>query len=103
IFGNPVGLIGLKGFERDDVVAEKFEAQLIEIVLADLHREVRAPIVLHPLEANRTAGDKILDAVGTRTERRLERGGGNVALAAFAIGTFPVMLRQDQEFADNMR
>jgi hypothetical protein len=103
ILGDPIGLIGLEGFERDEIVAEEFEMQLVEIVLSDLARHVRPPIILHPFQYDRTARVKLLDLVGAGAHRLFQRGLGNVALAALAVGAFPPQLRQNHQFADDGR
>ena len=81
VLGAPVDMVGLERFDRDRRVAEIFEAQLVEIVAADIDVEILAPIVLHPLVDDGAAGDELLDPVGAVAERRLERGRADVALA----------------------
>ena len=103
VLGPPVDGVGLERFERDGGVAEIFEPQLVEIVAADLDVEIRAPIVLHALVDDLAAGRKILDAVGAGAERRLERGGADVAFLAVLVGALPPMLGQDVELADDLR
>ena len=40
---DPVGLVGLEGFQRHQVVAEILEAHFVEIVLADPDRQIARP------------------------------------------------------------
>ena len=103
VFFPPVDRIGLERFERDSGVAEIFVPQLIEIVAADPYVEIARPIILHALVDDFAAGRKILDAVGTAAERRLERRGADVALLAVLVGALPPELRQDEKFADDLR
>ena len=79
------------------------EAQLVKIILADLSRQILAPIVLDPLEHDDAAGDEILDPVGPGAERHFQRRCGDVALAAVAVGAFPPVLRQHRELPDDLR
>ena len=60
-------------------------------------------MVLHPLQRQRPSRDKLLDAIGTRTQRLLQRRRGDVALAALAVSALPPMLRQYRELPDNLR
>lgn len=103
VFIDPVGLVGLEGFERDRVVAEIFVAQLVEIILADADRQLLAPVILHPLERDRAAGNEVLDPIGTGAERLFERGRADVALAAFGVRAFPPVLRQHRKLPDDLR
>ena len=73
VLGAPIDGVGLERFERDRGVAEIFEAQLVEIVAADIDVEVVAPIVLHALVDDVAAGRELLDAVGP-----LPSGGSSV-------------------------
>ena len=82
-------MVGLEGLERDRLVAEIFEAHLVEIIAADIDVEILAPIVLHPLVDDGAAGDELLDAVGAVAERRLQRGRADVALLARGVGALP--------------
>ncbi len=67
VFRDPVGLVGLEGLQRHVVVAEVFVAHLVEIVLSDPYRQIGAPVILHPFEGDRPAGDEFLDAVRRRS------------------------------------
>ena len=49
------------------------------------------------------AGNEFLDPIGAGTQRQLERGRGDIALAALRIGALPPMLRQDRELPDDLR
>src|ERR1700722_12576827 len=49
VLRDPIDLIGLEGFERNDVVPEELVTQLVEIILANLDRKIGAPIILHSL------------------------------------------------------
>ena len=80
--GPPVDLVGLEGFELDRVVAEILVADLVEIVGADIDRQVLAPIVRHALIDDRARRRHRLDLVGAGAERRLERALRDVALVA---------------------
>ena len=101
--GVPVELVGPEGLAADDVVAEEFIAQFVEIVLADARRQVLAPVIPYPLQHQRPAGDEVLDAVRTRSQRRLQRGRRHVALAALGVGAFPPVFRQHVELAGDQR
>ena len=101
--GIPVELVGLEGLASDDVVAEEFVAEFVEIILADAVGQILAPVILHPFEHQRSAGDKVLDAIGPRSQRRLQRGRGHVALAALRVGAFPPVFRQHVELAGDQR
>ena len=102
-FGIPVELVGLEGLASDDVVAEEFVAEFVEIILADAVGQILAPVILHPFEHQRSAGDEVLDAIGPRPQRRLQRGCGHVALAALRVGAFPPVLGQHVELAGDQR
>ena len=52
VLGAPVNMVGLERLEPDRPVAEIFKSQLVEIVLADVHVKVPAPIVLDALVNN---------------------------------------------------
>ena len=71
----PVDRVGLERLQRHGAVAEIFEPQLVEIIAADVDVDGLAPIVLHALVDDAAAGRELLDAVGARAERRLQRGG----------------------------
>ena len=43
ILRDPVRLVGLEGFQRDKIVAEEFEAQFVEIIGPDPHRQRSRP------------------------------------------------------------
>src|SRR5450759_268206 len=103
ILGDPVGLIGLERFQRDQIVPEEFEAHFVKIVLDDPYRQARAPIVLHPLQLDRSAGNKFLDTVGAGAQWFLQRRCRDVALAAFAVGTLPIIFRQYRQLTDDGR
>ena len=60
-------------------------------------------MILHPLQRDRSSGDEFLDAIGTGAQRLLQRGRGDVALAAFAVGPLPPVLRQYRELAHDLR
>src|SRR5258708_34607848 len=94
-------MVGLEGFQRDSVVAEKFIAHLVEIILADPYRQLLAPIILYSLQHDRSAGDKFLDTVGPGPYGRLQLGRRDVALAAPACGCCPQFPEQIPEFADD--
>ena len=103
ILGAPVDLVGLERFKGDSGVAKILKSQLVEIVSADVDVEILAPIILHPLVDHGAAGDEILDPVGAIAERRLQRGGADVALLARWVGALPPMLGQHIELPDNQR
>ena len=96
-------VFGLERLDGDRRVAEIFEAQLVEIVAADIDVEILAPIVLDALVDDVAAGRELLDAVGAAAERRLERGFADVALLAVLVGALPPVLGQDGELADDLR
>ena len=60
-------------------------------------------MVLHPLQRQRPARDKVLDTVSAGAQRLLQRRRRDIAFAALAIGGFPPMLRQNGELANNLR
>ena len=103
VLGAPVDRVGLERFERDRGVAKIFEAQLVEIVAADIDVQILAPIVLDALVDDVAAGRELLDAIGAAAERRLERGRADVALLAVLVGAFPPMLAAGRELADDLR
>ena len=78
-------------------------ADLIEIIVALGGGQIGAPPVLDPLIDGPAPGLEALEAVGAGTERRLERGVGDVArLAVGPIGQ-PPMLGHDVELAEDLR
>src|SRR6202043_2640871 len=79
------------------------EADLVEIVLPDVDVETVAPKVRDPFQGNRTARLETLDPVRARAQRRLERGGGNIALVAVLVAPLPPVLGQHRELADDQR
>ena len=103
VLGAPVDGVGLERLDGDGGVAEIFEAQLVEIVAADIDVEILAPIVLDALVDDVVAGREFLDAVGTAAERRLERGFGDAALLAVLVGALPPVLRQNGQLTDDLR
>jgi hypothetical protein len=78
------------------VVAEIVGAQQVEIIVADVDRQIAPPVILDPLQLDEAPGLEALDPVGTAAERRLQRG-------LFEIAGFPVMLRQDRHLPDEQR
>ena len=98
-----VVLVALEGLQQDCRVAIFVEADLVEIVVADVDVQVLAPIVLDPLVDDSSARLERLDAVGTGAERRLERRLRDVALLAVRVLPFPPMLREDLELAHDVR
>ena len=103
VLGAPIDLVALESFQRDGGIAEIFEADLLEVAGADIQVEVLAPIAGGSLVDDRAAGRKILDPVGTRAKRRLQRGLRYVALLARFVGVLPPVLRQDRQLTDNLR
>ena len=99
----PVDMVGLEGLDRDRGVAKIFEPHLVEIIAPDIDVEILGPIVLHPLVDDGAAGHEFLDPVGAVAERRLERGGADVALLAGCVGSLPPMLRQHAELTQDHR
>src|SRR5258708_13468006 len=96
-------MVGLEGFQRDSVVAEKFIAHLVEIILADPYRQLLAPIILYSLQHDRSAGDKFLDTVGPGPDGRLQRGRRDVALSALAVRAFPITPGQSRHSPATVR
>ncbi|CAM5208316.1 hypothetical protein BTHI11S_03944 [Bosea thiooxidans] len=84
----------LEGLERHLPVAEILPAHAVEIVGADIHRQVLGPIVRHALELDEAALLEASDLVGARAERRLQRRGGEVARR-------PVFLREHRQAGDD--
>ena len=82
VFIAPVDAVHLERFDGDGRVAEIFEAQLVEVVAADVDVEAFAPMVLDALVDDVATGRELLDAIGAAAERRLERGFADVALLA---------------------
>src|SRR5262249_19309047 len=103
VLGPPVDLIALERLERDSGIPEILKANFVEIVLPDVDVEAIAPIVPDALVDDRPSRHEILDTVRTRAERRLERGDGNIALVAVAVGPLPPMFGQHGELADDQR
>src|SRR5690606_38820918 len=58
----------------------------VDIVFADVDRQVFAPPVGNPLETQAAAGFYLGDAVGTTAQRRLEAGTGEVTPAPVVPG-----------------
>src|SRR5581483_12154356 len=83
--------------------AEIFVADLVEIVLADIHGKTLPPIIGIAFVGDRAAGHEAFDLVGAGAERRLERSACDVALLAVRVLTGPPVLRQNRELADNLR
>ncbi len=69
----------LEGFESDRALAEILVAIAVEIVLADIHRQVAAPVIRDALELDEAALLETADAIGAGAERRLESRGLEVA------------------------
>src|SRR5205807_10667978 len=82
VLGTPVELIALEGLQGHGRVAEVLEAHLIEIAAPDIHADLAPPVILHPLQCDRTGGCELLDPVGAAAERRLERACRDIALLA---------------------
>src|SRR5437660_6946927 len=64
---------GLERLERDLPFAIIFVAQPRKVVLADIHRQIAAPVVFVADEFNEAALLEPADLVGARAERRLKR------------------------------
>ncbi|MET3893686.1 hypothetical protein ABIE41_004762 [Bosea sp. OAE506] len=84
----------LEGLERHLPVAEVLPAHPVEIVDADIHRQVAPPVVRHALELDEAALFEASDLVGARAERRLQRRG-------LEIAGRPVFLREDRQPGDD--
>jgi hypothetical protein len=65
----------LEGLERHLPVAKVLVADGVEIVLADIHRQVRAPVILDPFQLDEAAGFQATDLIGAGPQGRLERRG----------------------------
>jgi hypothetical protein len=61
-------------FELGGAVAEVLVAQLVEVEAAAVHVEVLGPVIVAALVGDERARPEVGDAVGTRAERRFERG-----------------------------
>ena len=85
------------------VVLEVDIALAVEIVAADIHRQVGAPIVLDPLPDDLGSRLEALDAVRSRSHRRFERRLGDVALLAGLVLAFPPVLGKHHKVADDVR
>jgi len=83
----------------DIIVAEEFVPDLVEVILADTVRGILAPIVLDPLQYQGAARDKLLDAIGRRPQRNLQRRRRDIPLAPLRVGSFPPVLRQYRNLA----
>src|SRR5207247_10158910 len=57
----------------------------------------------NPLQRDRAARYEFLDAILAAAERLLQRGRGDVALAALAVDAFPPVLRQSRQLPDDLR
>src|SRR5689334_1228358 len=99
----PVDRICFERFERDTRIAEISVPEFVEVIDADIDVDSAAPIGLHAFVHNVAPGRKLLDAVSTAGERRLERGCANIALLAVDVGAFPPVLGQDGKLADDLR
>ena len=85
------------------VVLDVDELRRVEVVAADIHRQVGAPIIRHARPDDLRAGLEALDFVRARAQRRLERRLGDVALLPAGVGAFPPMFRQHDKVADDLR
>ena len=103
VFVKPVELIGLECFEFDARVAKIFEAQLVEIIAADPDVDVFAPVILDPLVHDRAAGLEFLDAIRSRSKRRIERRCNDVTPLPGGTGRLPPVLGQDDQLAQDLR
>ena len=98
-----VEFAGQESLELHGAVEEIKIADLIEIVRADVRRQIGAPMVGHPLEGQGRSRVHVGDAIGARAERRLQRGRGDVARIAVRVGSRPPVSRHHQQLADDMR
>ena len=99
----PVHRAGLECFDGDGGVAEIVEAQLVEIVDAEIDVERARPIVRHAFIDDAAAGLEFLDAIGAGAERRLERGRTDVAGLAVLVGALPPGFGKNRELPDDLR
>ncbi len=103
VLAPPVDLVALERLQRDGGIAVVLVADGLEIVGADHHVEVLAPIIGDALVDDGAAGREVLQPVRAGTERRLQRRLRHVALAALGVGAFPPVLGQDRQLADDLR
>ncbi len=87
--GHPVAIVGV--------------ADLVEVPLTLADGQILGPPVLDALVGNAAAGIHLLDAVGSRAQRNLERRLGKIARLAVGAGGLPEMLGQDRQLADDHR
>src|SRR5262249_6084550 len=102
VFDAPINLVTLEGLECDGGITKELVADDLEIARPDDDVEVPAPIVIDPLINQRAAGREILEPVGPRAKRRLERGLRDVTLAAGLVDAFPPMFRQHRQLANDL-
>ena len=79
------------------------EADLVEVVVADVDVEILAPVVRHPLVDDVAARLEGLDPVGAGAERRLQRRLGDVALAPLRVRSLPTSASAGPELAHDVR
>src|SRR5262249_7533398 len=90
-------------FEFDARAGKIFEAQLVEIIAADPDVDVFAPVILDPLVYDRAAGLEFLDAIRSRSKRRIERRCNDVTPLPRGRGRLPPVLGQDDQLAEDLR
>ena len=93
----------LEGLELCFRIVEVNVGHDAEIVGADIGRQVRTPIVLAQLVADRRARLHGGDLIGTGPHRQFQRALGNVALIAVRILALPPVLRKNGKLADDFR
>jgi len=94
IFGAEIESTGFEGFDRDRGVAVIVIPDHIEIIAADVDRQILAPIIRDPFIGDIPVGLEFLDPVGTAAQRRFQGGLGKIT-------GFPVMFRQHRQLADD--
>ena len=93
----------LEGQERSVTRPEVDELYLVEVPLPLRHRQVLGPPIRDALIGDRATRIHVLDAIGARAQRNLERGLGKIARLAVGAGALPEMLGQNRQLADDHR
>src|SRR5262249_9823796 len=102
VLGPPVDQIALEGLDSDCRVTEILVAQFVEIIPANVHVDVSAPIFLDALVNDVVGRRELLDPVRAAAEGHLKRGFSDIAFLAVLVGTLPPVFRQDRKLSDNL-
>src|SRR5208283_3842487 len=76
---------GLESLEGDLAVAEIFETDHVEIRLSDVDRQILAPIIGHAPIGDESPLLELVDLIGARAQRRLERRPFEITLRVIGL------------------